>query len=284
MKKTMALALVLGMMTAVLAGCGDSADSSSAPAATEAATTAAATEAATEAAKTEAATEAANTGDDDLQKLADALDGTMWVGMDDAFNCYALKFEGTAMAFAADDESAISGYWAIGEDTLYIYSDEAMTTEEYNIPWDYDLDTDLLILNNTAIMTQVSEAEAADVAEALTKMATAAQVAEYLDDTYWCTVDDTEAEAMGIKDDKIEIANVNASGETADMTFYWGMDFDYLYVYDTNYVELAKQEWDIATDGSVLSLTDADGKTSEYQQVTQEEASDIMTYLASLVG
>lgn len=51
-----------------------------------------------------------------------------------------------------------------------------------------------------------------------------------------------------------------------------------------NYVELAKQEWDIATGGSVLSLTDEDGKTSEYQQVTREEAADIMTYPASLVG
>ena len=58
----------------------------------------------------------------------------------------------------------------------------------------------------------------------------------------------------------------------------------YLYVYDTNFVELAKQEWDIATDGSVLSLTDEDGKTSEYQQVTLEEAADIMTYPAFLVG
>lgn len=37
-----------------------------------------------------------------------------------------------------------------------------------------------------------------------------------------------------------------------------------------NYVELAKQEWDIATGGSVLSLTDEDGKTSEYQQVTRD--------------
>ncbi len=52
----------------------------------------------------------------------------------------------------------------------------------------------------------------------------------------------------------------------------------------TNYVELAKQEWDIATGGSVLSLTDEDGKTSEYQQVTLEEAADIMTYPAFLVG
>lgn len=52
----------------------------------------------------------------------------------------------------------------------------------------------------------------------------------------------------------------------------------------TNYVELAKQEWDIATDGSVLSRTDEDGKTSEYQQVTLEEAADIMTYPAFLVG
>lgn len=284
MKKAMALALVLGMMTAVLAGCGSSESSSAAPAATEAAKTEAPTEAATEPAQTEAATEPASTGDDDLQALADALDGTMWVGMDGEFNCYALKFEGTAMAFAADDESEISGYWAISEDKLHIYSDEAMSTEEYNIPWDYDLESDLLILNETAIMAQVSEDEAADVADALSKMATAAQVAEYLDDTYWCTVGDSQAEAMGIKDGLIEIAQVNASGETVDATFYWGMDFDYLYIYDNTYTELEKQEWDIATDGSVLSLTDAEGKTSEYQQVTQEEAADIMTYLASLVS
>lgn len=51
-----------------------------------------------------------------------------------------------------------------------------------------------------------------------------------------------------------------------------------------NYVELARQEWDISTVGSVLSLTDEEGKTSEYQQVTREEAADIMTYPASLVG
>lgn len=34
----------------------------------------------------------------------------------------------------------------------------------------------------------------------------------------------------------------------------------------------------------MLSLTDEDGKTSEYQQVTPEEAADIMTYPAFLVG
>ena len=58
----------------------------------------------------------------------------------------------------------------------------------------------------------------------------------------------------------------------------------FLRQHGTNYEELAKQEWDIATGGSVLSLTDEDGKTSEYQQVTREEAADIMTYPAFLVG
>lgn len=73
-------------------------------------------------------TSAATSGSDTAAKsLSSALDGTLWAGTDYRANRYAVGFNGNQAYFADNDTAVTEGYWAVNDDTLRIYRDEANT-------------------------------------------------------------------------------------------------------------------------------------------------------------
>jgi len=293
MKKTIISIAAIVFAATALTACGGS-DSTAETTAAE--TTAAET---TAAAETEAAsddegdaeeeTDAALGDEEDelgaaVQELANALDGTLWVGMDTEFNCYALGFDGTSTVFAADDGSSIEGYWAVDDTTLYIYEDEEMTSELAEIGWNFDQETETLILNDSAVMAQTDAYSFDEAVEAVSQMASAAQVASYLQDTYWVSITDEDAEAMYLSGSTLESITVSPDGSAETNDFVWGLDYDSLYLYDETGTDLiAALGWAIADDGSVIQL-DNDGDTREYTQLSEEDATDVMSYLLAALN
>lgn len=292
MKKIITWLAVMAMFAtvAMTTGCGSDSGSSSSSADTTKAeeTTQAATEAVTEAEEdTEAADDADDeTADDETAAYADALAGTLWVGMDTEYSCYALGFSDEEIVFAADDGSSITGYWGVtaGDPTIYIFEDAELTNETASIPWTYDLENDVMIINDTVIMAQTDDYSFDEAAEAIQQMAAAAQVEEYLQGTYWVGADDTTVSAISMDKDNLEVIELDSSGALTENSFLWSMDYDSIIAYDDSYTALAAFDWGIAEDGSELTLTNEDGESMTYTQVSEDDAVDIVAYLYSLMG
>ena len=91
-----------------------------------------------------------------IQELANALDGTLWIGLDNTNTSYAMKFNGVKIKIIDNAGQSIKGYWAISADTLYIYSDKAMTKEIVSYTWDYDTEAEILSLDDSTYFYQSS--------------------------------------------------------------------------------------------------------------------------------
>ena len=273
LRKMLAWLTAMAMLgTAALAtGCGSEETSSS--------------KAETSAAETEEAADAADDAesgsvDDETAAYADALAGTLWLGMDTEYNCYAMGFNEEEIVFEADDGSSASGYWGVtaGDPTIYIFDDAELTNQIASIPWSYDMENDVMILNNNVIMAQADNYSFSDAATAMQEMATAAKVQEYLQGTYWVGTDDTSASAISMSSDTLEIIELSQDGTLDQGSFLWSMDYDTLNAYDENYNLLASFGWDISEDGSELQLT-SDGESIVYTQVSEEDANAVVEYL-----
>lgn len=278
LRKMLAWLTAMAMLgTAALAtGCGSEETSSS--------------KAETSAAETEEAADAADdaesgNADDETAAYADALAGTLWLGMDTEYNCYAMGFNEEEIVFEADDGSSASGYWGVtaGDPTIYIFDDAELTNQIASIPWSYDMENDVMILNNNVIMAQADNYSFSDAATAMQEMATAAKVQEYLQGTYWVGTDDTSASAISMSSDTLEIIELSQDGTLDQGSFLWSMDYDTLNAYDENYNLLASFGWDISEDGSELQLT-SDGESIVYTQVSEEDANAVVEYLYSAMG
>lgn len=278
LRKMLAWLTAMAMLgTAALAtGCGSEETSSS--------------KAETSAAETEEAADAADDAesgsvDDETAAYADALAGTLWLGMDTEYNCYAMGFNEEEIVFEADDGSSASGYWGVtaGDPTIYIFDDAELTNQIASIPWSYDMENDVMILNNNVIMAQADNYSFSDAATAMQEMATAAKVQEYLQGTYWVGTDDTSASAISMSSDTLEIIELSQDGTLDQGSFLWSMDYDTLNAYDENYNLLASFGWDISEDGSELQLT-SDGESIVYTQVSEEDANAVVEYLYSAMG
>lgn len=278
LRKMLAWLTAMAMLgTAALAtGCGSEETSSS-----KAETSAAETE---EAADAEDDAESGSV-DDETAAYADALAGTLWLGMDTEYNCYAMGFNEEEIVFEADDGSSASGYWGVtaGDPTIYIFDDAELTNQIASIPWSYDVENDVMILNNNVIMAQADNYSFSDAATAMQEMATAAKVQEYLQGTYWVGTDDTSASAISMSSDTLEIIELSQDGTLDQGSFLWSMDYDTLNAYDENYNLLASFGWDISEDGSELQLT-SDGESIVYTQVSEEDANAVVEYLYSAMG
>ena len=206
--------------------------------------------------------------------------------MDADYSCYALGFNDEEVVLEADDGSSISGYWGVtaGDPTIYIFEDAELTNQIASMPWSYDLENDLMILNNTVIMTQADSYGFEDAAAAMQQMAVAAQVQEYLQGTYWVGSDDESASAISMDSDKFEMIELSTDGELTQGSFYWSMDYDALTLYDDSYNAVLSLNWDISEDGSQLELTADDGSSVVYEQVSEEDATSVADYLYSLMG
>ena len=115
-------------------------------------------------------------------------------------------------------------------------------------------------------------------------MAAACKVGEYLQGTYWATVGDGSAEALHITDSTLEAVTVESDGSASTSEFIWGIDYNNIYLYDSDYALQGSLDWQISDDGSALQLTTPDGIASIYTQLTEEEADDVVNYMLSLIG
>ena len=280
LKKMLACLAAISMLgtVAMMTGCGSKDDSSSSSSSSESSK-----EASSDADGEEDGEDAV---DEDTAAYADALAGTLWLGMDADYSCYALGFNDEEVVLEADDGSSISGYWGVtaGDPTIYIFEDAELTNQIASMPWSYDLENDLMILNDTVIMTQADSYGFEDAAAAMQQMAVAAQVQEYLQGTYWVGSDDESASAISMDSDKFEMIELSTDGDLTQGSFFWSMDYDALTLYDDSYNAVLSLNWDISEDGSQLELTADDGSSVVYEQVSEEDATSVADYLYSLMG
>lgn len=283
LKKMLACLAAISMLgtVAMMTGCGSKDDSSSSSSSSESSK-----EASSDAADADSEEDGEDAVDEDTAAYADALAGTLWLGMDADYSCYALGFNDEEVVLEADDGSSISGYWGVtaGDPTIYIFEDAELTNQIASMPWSYDLENDLMILNNTVIMTQADSYGFEDAAAAMQQMAVAAQVQEYLQGTYWVGSDDESASAISMDSDKFEMIELSTDGELTQGSFFWSMDYDALTLYDDSYNAVLSLNWDISEDGSQLELTADDGSSVVYEQVSEEDATSVADYLYSLMG
>lgn len=283
LKKMLACLAAISMLgtVAMMTGCGSKDDSSSSSSSSESSK-----EASSDAADADSEEDGEDAVDEDTAAYADALAGTLWLGMDADYSCYALGFNDEEVVLEADDGSSISGYWGVtaGDPTIYIFEDAELTNQIASMPWSYDLENDLMILNDTVIMTQADSYGFEDAAAAMQQMAVAAQVQEYLQGTYWVGSDDESASAISMDSDMFEMIELSTDGELTQGSFFWSMDYDALTLYDDSYNAVLSLAWDISEDGSQLELTADDGSSVVYEQVSEEDATSVADYLYSLMG
>ena len=281
MKNLKKLAAVLAAMTLSLTAftaCGGNAPTESTTA-NEAATEAAATEATT-AAATEAATE--ETVDPETAalaaKLLAAVSNTVWVGMDAEFNCYVLAFGEDEIYFADDMGGEVQGYWDITPDAshIFIYSDAELTDETGGFDWEYNEETDTMIIMDTVVMTQ-TDANSIDAAvEELEKMSLAKTVGEALNETYWFGPDSAgNGLVMAMFDNAMVCASIDTEGTPLVQSLYWGIDYDTITLYNAEYAPVLEMGWDIAEDLSVLHL-EIGGEVVEMTQTTEDDAAEFI--------
>lgn len=274
MKKKVLAILMAAVMVVSLTACGGSKETEKAEETQEV---------------TEVVEETADSADADLQdalnQLAEALDGTCWVGMDaEDYTCYSMGFENGQVAIYSntDGDEGIEGYWNIGTDTLYVYDDEDCTNEIYEIPWSYDEENDVMILNDRATMAQV-EGDFDSAADAIQQYAAAAKVGEFLDSTIWAGVDSdvTMVMAFTLKDGKYYMGIVDAEDNTEEHTGSWSIDYDSIYLYDEDETLVDTLSWSIAEDGSELVFTvDSSQITFDLIQTDADNIEDAMAAIA----
>lgn len=218
--------------------------------------------------------------DDETAAYAEALSGSLWLGMDEEYNCYAMGFSDEEIVFEANDGSSITGYWGVkaGDPTIYIFEDPELTSEVATMPWTFDTESNVMILNEKVIMAESDAYSFEEAAAALEQMATAAKVQEYLQGTYWLSVTDEEATAIALEGSNLSMLNLTADGTLQELTTYWSMDYDQLSLYDESYNLVTSFQWNMAEDGSVLQLAN-ENKTLTAEQVSEEDAVDIVAYL-----
>ena len=317
MKKIAFVLAAVISASVTLTGCGGSSDSSSSKASTSSASTeaesteATSAEATTEATTTAASTKAtssSSTGSKPAKKgksavakqseapaapeaqaeapseYVDAVANSVWIGMDEDFNCYALAFGDEEVILECDDDSSFEGYWGVveGDPTFYIFSDPELTQPVFSIPWSIDLEHELIILNDAVVMTEVDAASFEDAAALLEEESAVCIIADALDGTYWAgPSSDGSYAAISLEDGALEFYEVDADGSESVGKYLWSLDTTGLTLYDEQYNALDTLSLTIASDGSQIEMTGSNG-SSVLTEVSEEDAVDIVLFLHTL--
>ena len=242
--------------------------------------------------ETEKASAATSGSDTAAKSLSSALDGTLWAGTDYRANRYAVGFNGNQAYFADNDSSVTEGYWTVNDDTLRIYRDEANTEKLLEIPLSYDIQKNMLILNEFAVMSQTDIAPD-QVQEAFKQTSEACETAKLLQDSYWSAYNRRLGKSYpyfrcltGAYNRKIRRLRRN----TAD--YIWSIDKDNLCLYDDNYALKLTYGWQVSDNGSKITLSDADEQDDsdaadtslEYTALTEEQSKDIVNCLLGIIA
>ena len=277
LKKIAAFLAAMTLSLSAFTSCGGDAPSESTP------TTEAVTEATTEA-TTVAATEATTEKevDDETAALAAellaAVSDTIWVGMDAEFNCYVLAFGEDEIYFADDMGGEVQGYWDITTDAshIFIYSDEELTDEIGGFDWEYDEESDTMVIMDNVVMAQTDATSIDAAVEELEKMSLAKTVGEALNETYWFGTDSADnGLVMAMFDNAMVWASIDNEGNPVVETLYWGIDYDTITLYNAEYEPILEMGWDISEDLSTLQL-EIDGEVVEMTQTTEDDAAEFI--------
>ena len=279
------LAVISAMIMFTACGSSDSNDSNDSSADTASDTSAQDTTV-SETEKPSAATSGSDTA---AKSLSSALDGTLWAGTDCRANRY-VGFNGNQAYFADNDTSVTEGYWAVNDDTLRIYRDEANTEKLLEIPLSYDIQKNMLILNEFAVMSQTDIAPD-QVQEAFEQTSEACEAAKLLQDSYWSAYNDGSAKAIHISDVSLELITVKSDGSADTADYIWSIDKDNLCLYDDNYALKLTYGWQVSDNGSKITLSDADEQDDsdaadtslEYTALTEEQSKDIVNCLLGII-
>lgn len=225
--------------------------------------------------------------------LVDAFANTVWVGMDSDYNCYALFLGDEEISFMADDGSEINGYWGVadGDPNIYIFSDAELTDCIFTMPFTADVENNVLVINDTIVLAPTEATDAGAMAEEMEKTATACKVAAYLDGTYWAGADESAVIALSLEGSEFEFYQISAEGEEIAVQCYWSMDPTGLTLYTADEEgalhAVMTMGITIAADGSALEVAiptaDGDVQTAVLNQVSEADATDIVSYLHSLL-
>lgn len=281
MKKILAFIAALSMIAAVATGCGSEKEDSKSS--SESSVSSVAEEVSEEEPEEDVVDDEDAEGadvDDETDAYVEALAGSLWLGMDEEYNCFAMGFGDEEIVFEANDGSSITGYWGVraGDPTIHICEDPELTSEIASFPWTFDTEKNVMILNEKVIMAESDAYSFEESAAALEQMATATKVQEYLQGTYWLSVTDEEATAIALEGNKLSMLNLTADGTLQELNTYWSMDYDHLTLYDESYNLLTSFQWNMAEDGSVLELAN-ESKNLTAEQVSEEDAADIVAYM-----
>lgn len=267
-KRILAVVLSIGMVMS-FAACGNSSDS----------TPANKTETDSDSEKGSEATQAPvdDTSElqDSLNKIAAALDGTCWVGMNsEDYTCYALGFKSNQVAFYSNIEgdAGLEGYWNISADNLNFYEDEACSKSIGSTTWSFDVENNVMVLGESAIMAQV-EGDMATAADALQKYASTAKVGEYLDNTVWAGTDENASSVLAFtfKDGEYYMGITDLEGNVLSYKGTWSIDYDKIYLNDENGDPFDSLAWSIKEDGSELDFTVDSSQVSFYLAQTNAD-------------
>lgn len=232
---------------------------------------------------TESTSESSSSVSDTAPKsLSSALDGTLWAGTDYRSDRYAVGFSGNRAYFSDNESSVTEGYWAVNDDTLRIYRDEANTEKLCEIPLSYDTEKNTLILNSSALMVQSEDASPDNVQEAVKELSAAAKAAKCLEDSYWAAYNNSAATAVHISDVSMEMITVRYDGSADTADYIWSIDGSSIYLYDDNYDLKLIYGWQLSDDGTALTLTD-DDTTLDCSPLTEEQSKDIVNCLLDII-
>ena len=172
----------------------------------------------------------------------------------------------------------VQGYWDITADAshIFIYSDAELTDEIGGFDWEYNEDSDTMVIMDTVVMAQ-TDANSIDAAvEELEKMSLAKTVGEALNETYWFGTDSADnGLVMAMFDNAMVWASIDNEGNPVVESLYWGIDYDTITLYNADYAPVLEMGWDIAEDLSVLQL-EIDGEVVEMTQTTEDDAAEFI--------
>ena len=227
--------------------------------------------------------------------LAEAFANTIWCGMDSNYNVYALLLSDQDILFMSDDGSSIEGYWGVidGDPNIYIFSDPELTDCIAAMPFYPDTENNLLIINDTIVLTPTEASDAGEMADVMQQTANSCKIASFLDGTYWAAYDENDgsAAAMSLQGEVFEYYQINSDGEEMAAQCYWNIDTNGLNVFfkdeEGNIYPAFTMGISIPEDGSYMeaSVEGENGVESlTFYQVSEEYANNIVEYLHSLAS
>ena len=260
-RKIVAVAVAAAMCISVI-GCGGSSKKT----------------AGTEKKSTETVMEKQPTGINDSE-LADVLAGSIWAGISSDQEIMVTSFGEKEIYFGILDTNGetteLDGYWKADTDKLYLYLNEDYTDDPtiFDFDW-YFTETGEYIQIDDIVLS--NEGDGSNLDTTLDKMMTTASVIEYVaQGTYWIGSGDETAMVFYFEGDEAYIDrlyNDNGEIQVEYIDGIWSLDYDNLYLIDTETGDSYELGWDLSQEGDnfCFELTEDDITYYLYESAAED--------------